>query len=91
MCVRVVVVDVLAGLAAWDPDSVTIFVRYGVAWEAAHREVGLVLADLDAPLPDGSGVLRCWCGDAIGLPADFGTGSGRRNDRSHVWQVRRGA
>jgi hypothetical protein len=91
MCVRVVVTDVLAGLAAWDSDDVTIYVRRGLGWGAVHLAVRAILADLDAPLPDRTGVLRCFCGDAITLPEGLSAGTGRHHDRSHVWQVRRGA
>jgi hypothetical protein len=92
MCVRVIVIDVVPALAVWDSESVTIRVRTGVEWKAAHREVGAILADLGAPLPTRTGVLRCYCGDAIDLPAAFGAGSRRRgHDNTHIWQVSRGA
>jgi hypothetical protein len=92
MCVRVIVIDVVQAVAVWDSDSVTIRVRTGVGWDVAHHEVRAILADLGAPLPTSTGVLRCYCGDAIDLPASFGAGSRRRgHDRTHVWQVRRGA
>lgn len=92
MCVRVIAVDVQPAVAAWDSDDVTIYVRRGVGSGAAYREVRAILADLHPSLPDRQGVLTCFCGDAIALPAEL-TGSRRPldHDRQHAWQVSRGA
>lgn len=64
MCARISLVDVGPGLAWWDPDEQTIYVRR-TAGSAAAPEIAAILADLGSDDPSGH---TCWCGEPLPRP-----------------------